>query len=214
MKNAIKVVMIYKPARLTRQGPSASDPSPVHNRPPLAQTFVAPSGQAFTLVVNHLKSKGCDGATGADRDQGDLQGCFNATRVAQARATRSFVASLLPGVPLPNVLLVGDFNAYAKEDPIVEMTGNGYVDEIGRFNAFGYSYVFDGAAGRLDQAITTASLSPKVARAIEWHINADEPAVIDYNLERTASHGIRRAEEMEQVSLTLSELGIAPLRSR
>lgn len=35
--------------------------------------------------------------------------------------------------------------------------------------------------------------------------------VIDYNLERMASHGIRRAEEMEQVALTLTELGIAPL---
>jgi 3-hydroxyisobutyrate dehydrogenase-like beta-hydroxyacid dehydrogenase len=35
--------------------------------------------------------------------------------------------------------------------------------------------------------------------------------VIDYNLERMASHGIRRADEMEQVALTLSELGIAPL---
>lgn len=39
----------------------------------------------------------------------------------------------------------------------------------------------------------------------------DWPKVIDYNLERMASHGIRRAEEMEQVSLTLSELGIEPL---
>lgn len=39
----------------------------------------------------------------------------------------------------------------------------------------------------------------------------DWPKVIDYNLERMASHGIRRAEEMEQVSLTLGELGIAPL---
>lgn len=39
----------------------------------------------------------------------------------------------------------------------------------------------------------------------------DWSKVIDYNLERMASHGIRRAEEMEQVALTLTELGIAPL---
>ncbi len=181
--DAIKVAMIYKPARLTRQGPSISDPSPIHNRPPLAQTFVVPTGETFTLVVNHLKSKGCDGATGADADQGDLQGCFNATRVAQARQTRAFVASLSPVGKPAGVLLVGDFNSYAQEDPIAEMTGNGYVDEIGRFNAFGYSYGFDGASGRLDQALTTPALSLRVTRAIEWHINADEPAVLDYNLE-------------------------------
>ncbi len=41
--------------------------------------------------------------------------------------------------------------------------------------------------------------------ALDW------AKVIDYNLERMASHGIRRAEEMEQVALTLTELGIAPL---
>src|SRR5213075_2815085 len=41
--------------------------------------------------------------------------------------------------------------------------------------------------------------------ALDWN------KVIDYNLERMASHGIRRAEEMEQVAATLAELGIAPL---
>jgi 3-hydroxyisobutyrate dehydrogenase-like beta-hydroxyacid dehydrogenase len=41
--------------------------------------------------------------------------------------------------------------------------------------------------------------------ALEWQ------KVIDYNLERMASHGIRRAEEMEQVAATLRELGVAPL---
>jgi 3-hydroxyisobutyrate dehydrogenase-like beta-hydroxyacid dehydrogenase len=39
----------------------------------------------------------------------------------------------------------------------------------------------------------------------------DWPRVIEYNLERMASHGIRRADEMEQSAATLSELGIAPL---
>ncbi len=181
--DAIKVAMIYKPARVARVGASVSDPDPIHNRPPLAQTFSTPGGQQFTLVVNHLKSKTCGGATGADLDQGDLQSCFNATRVQQARRTRAFVASLFAAGPLPPVLLVGDFNAYAQEDPIVELTSNGYVDEVGRFNAFGYSYGFDGGSGRLDQALSSPSLSARVTRALEWHINADEPEIIDYNLE-------------------------------
>src|ERR1044072_2148862 len=41
--------------------------------------------------------------------------------------------------------------------------------------------------------------------ALDW------PKVIEYNLERMASHGIRRADEMEQGAVTLTELGIAPL---
>src|SRR5262245_29612813 len=39
----------------------------------------------------------------------------------------------------------------------------------------------------------------------------DWQKAVDYNLERMASHGIRRAEEMEQVAATLRELGVAPL---
>jgi 3-hydroxyisobutyrate dehydrogenase-like beta-hydroxyacid dehydrogenase len=35
--------------------------------------------------------------------------------------------------------------------------------------------------------------------------------VIEYNLERMASHGIRRADEMDQVAETLRELGLEPL---
>jgi 3-hydroxyisobutyrate dehydrogenase-like beta-hydroxyacid dehydrogenase len=35
--------------------------------------------------------------------------------------------------------------------------------------------------------------------------------VIEYNLERMASHGVRRADEMDQVAETLRELGLDPL---
>jgi uncharacterized protein len=81
------------------------------------------------------------------------------------------------------VLLVGDFNAYAMEDPIIDLTSNGYTDEIARFNTFGYSFQFDGSSGRLDHALTSPLMSSKIKRAIEWHINADEPSILDYNLE-------------------------------
>ena len=43
--------------------------------------------------------------------------------------------------------------------------------------------MFDGSAGRLDHAIATGTLSPKVGRALHWPINADEPSFIDYNTE-------------------------------
>jgi 3-hydroxyisobutyrate dehydrogenase-like beta-hydroxyacid dehydrogenase len=39
----------------------------------------------------------------------------------------------------------------------------------------------------------------------------DWTKLIDYNLERMASHGIRRAAEMEEVAATLRELGVEPL---
>ncbi len=186
--DAIRVAILYKPAKLQAVGVAVSDNDPVNNRPTLAQTFALASGERFTLFVNHLKSKGsCPSPAAADvrgnTDVGDGQGCWNLLRKQQAARLRSFVAQRQAAAGSNDVLLIGDFNAYAQEDPITELTSNGYVDQIGRFDTFGYSYVFDGAAGRLDQAITNQSLSAKVSGAAPWHINADEAATLDYNLE-------------------------------
>ncbi len=181
--DAIRLAIVYKPARLSPKGAPLSDTNAVNNRPTLGQAFTTPNGMTFSLVVNHLKSKGCSGASGLDTDQGDGQGCFNDTRVQQAQQLRNFVAQLQQQSGSADVLLVGDFNAYAQEDPIHALTGNGLIDLVGRFNTFGYSYVFDGAAGRLDHALATASLAGKVSGTREWPINADEALSHDYNLE-------------------------------
>ncbi len=186
--DAIRVAMIYKPGRLSLVGASVSDSASINNRPPLAQTFAAANGERFTLVVNHLKSKsGCPAASDADAagntDAGDGQGCWNTQRVQQAQRLRTFIAQVQNTSANNDVLLVGDFNAYAQEDPIFDLVSSGYIDQSGRFEALGYSYVFDAAAGRLDHAITTASLAPKVTGAVHWHIDADESLAQDYNLE-------------------------------
>jgi hypothetical protein len=134
-------------------------------------------------VVNHFKSKGsCPSDSGStDADQGDGQGCWNALRTEQSVALASFIGTL-QGVD-PDVVVVGDLNAYGKEAPILELANAGFVDQIARFNVNGYSYVFDGESGYLDHALTTASLSAQTTGAVHWHINADEPSVIDYNAE-------------------------------
>lgn len=186
--DAIKVAMVYKPARVAAVNAAQSDTDAVHNRPPLAQTFASANGERFTLVVNHLKSKGsCPEAGDPDYagnfDAGDGQGCWNALRVAQAQRTASWATGLATGAGTDRALLLGDMNAYAQEDPVVAFAAGGFGDQIARFNGFGYSYVFDGAAGRLDHALATAALSAVVTDATEWHINADEPSVIDYNTE-------------------------------
>jgi predicted extracellular nuclease len=186
--DAIRSAMIYKPSRMRALGAPISDTDPVNNRPTLAQGFIMANGERFSLVVNHLKSKGsCPSVGDADfdgnNDVGDGQGCWNLLRLQQAQRLRTFVAQVQAATASNDALLVGDFNAYAQEDPIFDLTSSGYVDQIGRFNGFGYSFVFDGAAGRLDHAITTATLSPRVTRAIDWHINADETSLQDYNTE-------------------------------
>jgi len=56
-------------------------------------------------------------------------------------------------------------------------------------------------AGVEEQIIATLS---KSFPALDW------PKIVSYNLERMASHGVRRAAEMEEVAETLRELGIEP----
>lgn len=61
-------------------------------------------------------------------------------------------------------------------------------------------------------AAQRAGIADEVAASLSNNYPAlDWNKVIEYNLERMASHGIRRADEMEQVAATLTELGIAPL---
>ena len=81
-------------------------------------------------------------------------------------------------------LLVGDMNSYAQEDPIKVFKDAGFVDTINEFvGEDGYSYVFDGQSGYLDHALASPSLAEQVNDVTEWHINADEPVALDYNLE-------------------------------
>ena len=56
-------------------------------------------------------------------------------------------------------------------------------------------------AGVTEQIIATLS---KSFPTLDW------PKIVGYNLERMASHGARRAAEMEEVADTLRELGIEP----
>nr|WP_316641596.1 ExeM/NucH family extracellular endonuclease [uncultured Roseateles sp.] len=184
--DAIRVAMIYKPATLGLIGSTTlADSNPINNRPTYAQGFVAPNGERFAVLVNHLKSKSsCPGAGDPDADQGDQQGCWNATRVLQAKQLRNFVGQVKAVAGTSDVILLGDFNALAKEDPIYELTHDDFViDQPGRFDPAAYSYVFDGMTGRLDHALATPSITPKIVGAHHWHINADEPTIIDYNLE-------------------------------
>jgi predicted extracellular nuclease len=93
--DAIRVAMIYKPARVSPVGAALSDTNAIHSRPPLVQTFAAANGERFSVVVNHFKSKGsCPAEAGADADQGDGQGCWNALRTQQAQALRGYISSL------------------------------------------------------------------------------------------------------------------------
>ena len=188
--DVIKVAFIYKPDTVTPVGSSAILDSSVDstfndtkNRPSLAQTFKQiATGEKLTVAVNHFKSKRCTDATGGDLDQNDGQGCYNETRTNAAIALVNWLATAPTGIGDPDVLVIGDLNAYALEDPITVIKDAGGINLIEQFiGADAYSYVFSGQAGYLDHALASPDLTPQVTGVVEWHINADEPAALDYN---------------------------------
>lgn len=65
------------------------------------------------------------------------------------------------------------------------LLAGGYVDLIDEAagGAFTYGYAFDGQWGRLDHALGSASLAAQTTGAAQFHVNADEPSVLDYNVE-------------------------------
>jgi hypothetical protein len=193
--DAIRQGIIYDPATVTSVRSYAVldidafvDPlntGTPKNRPALAQSFEENvSGEIFTVVVNHLKSKGSTCGAG---DDDPIQGNCNGTREA---AADYLVNTWLPTNPTGlspadlDYLIIGDLNAYAMEDPIVTIQNAGYVNLARYFGGLeAYSYYFDGLAGNLDYALASSTLAGQATGAADWHSNADEPDVLDYNTE-------------------------------
>ena len=155
------------------------------NRPALAQTFDAVSdGGRFTVAVNHLKSKGSSCDDSGDPNLNDGQGNCNQTRTDAAAALAEWLTDDPTGSGDPDVLIMGDLNAYLREDPLTTLENAGFENLLEtRLGTDAYSYVFYGQAGALDHALVSSSLSGRVTGVGEWHINADEPPLFDYNLE-------------------------------
>lgn len=196
--DAIAVAIIYNSKRVKPVNKAAVFDLGEKNRTTIAQSFQPiAGGKTFTVIPNHLKSKSCSGVdpSSLDADQKDGQGCWNPTRVKAAEQLTQWIAKNPTQVATPNVLLLGDMNSYAKEDPITTFEKANYKvllndSKVGE-GTNAYSYVFGvssnaegyGGAGNLDHAIADASLYQRVVRAFSWHINADEPTVLDYNEE-------------------------------
>ena len=117
-----------------------------------------------------------------DVDLGDGAGNCNLTRAAAAAALVDWRAPDPTGLGDSDVLSIGDLNAYDKEDPIVVITDAGYTDLVDAYGGeYAYSYVFDGQLGYLDHALSTPVMTSQVTSAAPWHINADEPDLLDYD---------------------------------
>ncbi|MFK7886712.1 MAG: ExeM/NucH family extracellular endonuclease [Gammaproteobacteria bacterium] len=190
--DAIRVGLIFKTTTVTAFGASAILDSSVDplfnddkNRPVLAQSFQEiAGGGVFTVAVNHLKSKGSSCDDVGDPDTGDGQANCNGVRTDAAIALANWLATDPTGSGDSDALIMGDLNAYMREDPIIAIENAGYTNLLATFaGADGYSFLFDGQFGTLDHALSSPALTSQVTGAATWHISADDADAIDYNLD-------------------------------
>ncbi|WP_263620100.1 ExeM/NucH family extracellular endonuclease [Salipiger thiooxidans] len=182
------------------------------NRPSVAATFQDnASGETFTVVSSHFKSKGDSGLAAlasaaedhlagggtaitqadldalyadANFDQGDGQGFWNGVRTDAAVELAEWIGTEYNGGGVGNVVMLGDMNSYAEEDPVQYLDDDaGFTDLIDAYigQDEAYSYVFDGQQGTLDQGFADDMLAGFVTGVTEWHINADEPDLLSYD---------------------------------
>lgn len=177
--NPIRVGLIYRASRVGPVGKPAvleGGPFATHSRVPLAQAFRRGNGQPFVVVANHFKSKGCGEAAADDADRGDGQGCWNATRTDSARRLDAWLRTDPTGSGATASVLLGDFNAYAMEDPLRLLRDAGWRDALAQAHVEQpYSFVYRGLSGRLDHALLSPALAPLLRGAAEWHVNVDLP---------------------------------------
>ena len=181
--DVISNAIIYQPDVVERVGEAralgseSSEGEAFDNaREPLAQVFrPVGGGTDFLFVVNHFKSKG----SGVDDQTG--QGNANPDRVAQAGALAAWVPTIADDTGTEAVLLAGDFNAYAMEDPMQVLHDAGYTDTESESDTEEWSYSFSGLSGSLDHVLGNGAAMAAFTGVDIWDINSGEALAMEYS---------------------------------
>jgi len=175
-EDVIRLAYIYKPSAVSPKDASQIliDTAFANARQPLAQrwTTVKNDKVEFVTIANHFKSKG------SGDDDGTGQGKSNPSRKAQAQALTKWVDQIAKDDP---VFLMGDFNAYSKEDPVRIIEAAGFTELEGKFAPEASTYQFGGRLGSLDHNFANAKGLAMVSGAGVWDINGDESIAMQYS---------------------------------
>lgn len=189
--DVIRTAMIYKKDRVEPVGEASlleDERFKGTARTPLAAEFepvadkCAPEGpDSFVVVTNHFKSKGS--VANGDKDTGDGQGNNPNVRNAHAQAVLDGLAKQ-PQWQEKATFVMGDLNAYSKEDAISIFRNAGYTIPVEELNAQEdwqdvASYQFSGRLGSLDHILANEHVDAQAAQT--WNINSDEPIAMEYS---------------------------------
>ncbi len=160
------------------------------------------TGESFIFSLNHFKAKSGKGS-GDNKDQGDGQGSYNATRIKEAESVLSQYQSNKSYYKEDDILIMGDLNAYGKEDPIITLLEGGMTDLHRYFHAdSSYSYVFRGEAGYLDHALANETMLTQITGMQAYHINSDESD--KYTYDKSNDQTMFRSSDHDPILVGLS----------
>lgn len=148
---------------------------------PVSERCAVEGPDSFVVVTNHFKSKGS--VANGDKDTGDGQGNNPNVRNAHAQAVLDGL-SKQPQWQEKATFVMGDLNAYSKEDAISVFRNAGYTIPVEELNAQEdwqdvASYQFSGRLGSLDHILANEHVDAQAAQT--WNINSDEPIAMEYS---------------------------------
>jgi hypothetical protein len=159
------------------------------------------TGERFIFSVNHFKAKSGTGS-GGNADLGDGQGSWNADRKEEAQSVVDNYRAWSKQIGETDILMMGDLNAYGKEDPITLLGSNGMIDLHRAFHAdSSYSYQWSGRAGYLDHALCNSSMRPQITGMSAFHINSDESD--NYTYDKSSDLTMFRSSDHDPVLVGL-----------
>lgn len=192
---------VYRSDRIQPVGILTRNNQGVKNRKFIQGFILIENNERFIFSINHFKAKSGTG-TGKDADQGDGQGIFNHARTLEAISLRDNMTGYQNFYEDNDVLIMGDLNAYAMEDPIRTLTDAGMYDLHRYFHAdSSYSYVYGGQAGYLDHAIANKALIKQVTGVAAWHVNSDESD--QYTYDKSSDQSVFRYSDHDPVLVGL-----------
>ena len=121
------------------------------------------TGEKFVLNINHLRSKRGTGAESNEKRMANVDSLL--VMLDKIEGEQMFADA--------DILLVGDYNSYAQEEPIQTIVRAGYADMIVRNDSTSYSYVYHSEAGCLDRVFASGTMAKQVQKVAVYHLNTD-----------------------------------------
>ncbi len=161
------------------------------NRSPMQMFREIASGEQFLLNCLHLKAK-------SSYDE------YESERMSQVKTVAEKMKKFSAD---PDILIVGDYNSYSAENPIVYLESQGYIEQLKRYSPDGYSYRYDynnlaPEFGYLDHVMASATMSQQVVGAQAWHLNTSYKDIY-YGYKKTNDDSMKRYADHDPVLIGL-----------